>query len=35
MVGALMQSVQLEYARESAKSLKAIESILRAVHTKK
>ncbi|MDB4946234.1 MAG: hypothetical protein JWP97_5768 [Labilithrix sp.] len=34
-VGAILKAVEFEYARESLKSLKAIEAILSAVHLKK
>lgn len=34
-VGAVLRTVEFEYARESLKSLKTIETILRAVHLKK
>lgn len=34
-VGAILQAVEFEYARESLRSLKTIEAILSAVHLKK
>lgn len=34
-VGAMLQAVQFEYARESLRSLKTIEAILSAVHLKR
>lgn len=33
-VGAVLEAVRFEYARESLKSLKTIEAILRLVHLK-